>query len=195
VAAVVGPPWLDLNGVWQFVPDATNGSQTPVPIIVPNEYTLQGFRVPAGTPTRYTRTFTLPSTWAPHTGIRVKFRADGIYSLCTVTVNGQSVGGHLGGFTPFELDVTDVVVAGSNRIAIDVTGSSLADTLAAGAQYAAHDLGGITRKVYLLAVPEVSVSDVWATTTFTDSTYTDAWLNVSRIPTPFGLPWREWVRA
>lgn len=179
VQGVVGPPHLDLNGVWQFVPDATNTSLTPVPINVPGEYTLQGFRVPSGVPTQYTRTFALPPTWTAQKGLRVKLRADGIYSDCAVTVNGRSVGGHLGGFTPFELDVTEAVVGGSNRIAINVTGSSLADTLAAGQRYAVHDLGGITRKIYLIAVPEVSVSDVWATTTFTDSSYTDAWLNVS----------------
>ncbi len=54
--------------------------------------------------------------------------------------------------------------------------------LVAGAtQYASHDLGGITRKVYLLAVPEVSLADVHVVTLFPDSSYTSGvlCLNIS----------------
>lgn len=96
--------------------------------------------------------------------MRVKLKADGVYSLASVAINGVSVGSHLGGFTPFELDITDAVRSGPNTIHVNVTGASLADTLASGIRYAVHDLGGITRKIYLIVVPIVSVADAWVVT-------------------------------
>lgn len=94
-------------------------------------------------------------------------------------VNGVVAGSHLGGFTAFEVDCTELLDltqtdddggggggggGGVNNLTVTVSGSSLADTLASGARYAAHDLGGITRNVYLVAVPAVAQSDVFART-------------------------------
>lgn len=69
--------------------------------------------------------------------LRVKLRCDGVYSQGAISVNSHPVGGHLGGFTPFELDVTDAVAwnGASNTISIGVQGASLADTLASGSKY------------------------------------------------------------
>jgi beta-galactosidase len=57
-----------------------------------------------------------------------------------------------------------------------VTTVSIADTLAKGSTYASLDLGGITRKIFLFAVPALSIADVHVVTTFADATYTDAFL-------------------
>ena len=54
-----------------------------------------------------------------------------MYSEATVWINGKEAGRHLGGFTPFELDVTDLVKPGEeNLIALAVKNGSLADRLA-----------------------------------------------------------------
>ena len=169
--AAAGDLYMELHGVWDFSATGEAGDLTP--ILVPGEYTLQGYRVAAGQPVLYQRLFTPPAAWA---ALRVKLRCDGVYSNATVFVNGELVGAHLGGMTPFEFDVTDQLQPGTNTLTVLVVGASLADALAAGAQYATHDLGGITRKIGLLAVPAVSVADVHVVTAFAAGDYTAATL-------------------
>lgn len=172
--AGVAAPYMDLGGTWDFRPNASVGW---APITVPGEYTLQGFRVAAGTPVLYRRTFTLPGDWTP--SLLVRLRADGCYSNCTVYVNGALVGAHLGGFTPFELDVTAALAAPGeiNTLEITVVGSSLADTLSSASTYAVHDLGGISRKIGLAVVPPVNFANVHVITAFAPgSDYTAATL-------------------
>jgi beta-galactosidase/beta-glucuronidase len=153
-----------------------------VDIVVPGEYTLQGHRVASGAPVVYATAFSTPASWAA-AGLRVKLRCDGVYSNATVYMNGALAGSHLGGFTPFELDVTSLLDAagGANNLTIVVVSASLADTLASATQYAAHDIGGITRKIYLIAVPTVSIADVHVVTSFAGGDYSQATLalNVS----------------
>ena len=184
IAGNAGPLTFDLMGTWQFDP-APPGSAAGAnwsAITVPGEYTLQGFRVPAGQPVVYQTVFALPPSWSPP--FRTKLRCDGVYSNATVFVNGLWVGAHLGGFTPFEIDVTAALGSpgSNNTLTIVVVGASVADALASGSQYASHDLGGITRKIYLLAVPAVSVADAHVITTFATggAPYTDGFLFVVR---------------
>ena len=54
-----------------------------------------------------------------------------------------------------------------------VVSDTLEDVLASASQYAVHPLGGITRKIYLMAVPEIGMAGFDLTTTF-DSAYRDA---------------------
>lgn len=188
---------LDLNGEWQFNPAPSEpllralrtGSRVAaqaalaaspwVPIVVPGEYTLQGYRIAPFAPVVYQTQVTPPAAWG---GLRSKLRFDGAYSNATVYVDGVLAGAHLGGFTPFEVDITAFVTPGvSANLTVVLVGDSLADTLAKGSQYATHDLGGLTRKVYLLAAPTVSIADVHVVTSFSDQTYASAtlWLNIS----------------
>ena len=178
--AGVQTPVLSLNSEhetsteWSFDPSPINVSVQPSHIFVPGEYTLQGFRVPTGTRVRYARTVTLPQDWCTSKS-RIKLRFDGCYSKCTVSWNGNIIGTpHMGGFTPFELDVTGsanvTCSTGSNKenfLVVDLIGrGTLADTLASASQYASHDIGGITRKVTLYALPSLSVADVHALTSY-----------------------------
>ena len=182
----VKAPVLDLNGTWMFNPRPpaifpaqsipapfqpplgfSPGSDNWSPIQVPGEWVMQGFAVPPNTHAAYERSFTVPGDWA---GGRIKLRCDGIYSDAIVFVNGRLAGRHLGGFTPFELDITDLPRFGArNTILIGVQNNSVADDLASGSYYAAHELGGISRNIYLIHVPDVSVSDIYSQTRFDDA--------------------------
>lgn len=185
--AGVSDVFVDLGGVWRFHPaPPVNFWQSDVrglehesgwaPIQVPGEWAMQGFEVKPGTAAGYRRAFKVPRDWS---GKRVKLRCEGVYSDATVWINGKKAGEHQGGFTPFELDVTDLVQAkGENRIALAVINESKADTLASGTKYACHPLGGIPRAIRLVALPAAHVSSLQITTAF-DAAFRDATLGVS----------------
>ena len=158
---------LSLGGTWRFHPSPEKEfwkkkkGEGPgwKPIQVPGEWTMQGFRVKPGTAAAYRRTFRIPPSWE---GLRVKLRCDGVYSKAEVYLNGRPAGSHTGGFTPFELDVTDLVRTGGNEISLAVTNESIQDTLSCGSQYAAHQLGGITRRIRLFPLPSLNVASFHA---------------------------------
>lgn len=177
----LSPHTLDLNGVWKFTEKAPEvfrpleSVDAWSDIQVPGEWFMQGFDVAKTDAAGYARFFEVPEAWA---GQRLKLLFDGVYSDSEVFVNGTKVGAHVGGFTPFECDVTDAVGVGeTNQVTLKVKNDSLADSLASGSSYACHPLGGITRNVRLFAVPEVHVSDLTIQTRF-DEAFRDAELTV-----------------
>lgn len=163
-------PVLSLNGVWQF--SETPGKQAS--IVVPGQWSMQGFKVDSAAFGEYTTTFTLPADWKDK---QVKLRFDGVSSESVVYLNGKEIGSHMGGMTAFELDVTRHIQPGKNQLSLKVRSESLADMLGSLTQYAAHQLGGITRKVTLFAVPDVHIADLRIVTEL-DEQYQDAELKV-----------------
>lgn len=191
-------PVLSLNGTWQFNPSPKAGFQNReaeagewYPVVVPGQWSMQGFKVDSAGFGGYMTTFTLPADWK---GKQVKLRFDGVSSECTIWLNGQEIGTHMGGMTAFELDATPALRVGTNRLALKVRSESLADMLGSLTQYAAHQLGGITRKVTLFTVPDVHISDIRIVTDL-DEKYKDADLKVYLAVTNSGKEAEENIAA
>lgn len=77
---------------------------------------------------------------------------------CRVFLNGVQIAEHEGGFTPFEVDVTDKLVDGENFLAVEVSNRRTADAIPALA-FDWWNYGGITRDVMLVTVPRNYVED------------------------------------
>ena len=75
-----------------------------------------------------------------------------------VYVNGKKLGRHVGGFTPFCYDVTDVVHEGKNFVIVKVDNKRHADNVPTQI-FDWWNYGGITRDVLLVTVPETYVED------------------------------------
>jgi hypothetical protein len=194
-AAVAGcaVPMVDLGGTWKFITKAPEDLAAKQPadvavwkdIQVPGEWVMQGFTVahkpqgdfPCGTgeAAAYARSFSVPGDWK---GKKVKLRCDSVYSDTVIYINGKEAGKHIGCFIPFELEVTALVKPGQdNFITMSVMNESLADKLSNGSRYACHQLGGITRKIQLFAVPETHLSRLHVATQF-DAEFKNATLEL-----------------
>ena len=171
----IDTPVINLNGTWQFSaePDAKFWRSPKIrnekwqDIQVPGEWLMQGFEVKPNTMAAYSKEIQIPSSWKDHL---IQLKCDAVYSQSKVYVNGKLAGNHEGGLTPFQLDLTDLLKPGKkNTIIIGVQNESLADTLASATQYAAHSLGGITRKLELYALPKTFIKSAHYTTLVGDN--------------------------
>ena len=113
-----GQEQQSLDGKWDFMIDpvvAGEKAGTWDTITVPGNwdvlpeyatYTGKGW---------YRRTFTVPADWK---GKHLRLGFGAVYETARVALNGQELGSHRGGYTPFEFDVTDKVNYGGKNTVI-----------------------------------------------------------------------------
>lgn len=77
---------------------------------------------------------------------------------CKIYLNGQEIGQHEGGFTPFQIEVTDVVKQAGNFLALEVNNTRTADAIPAKS-FDWWNYGGITRDVMLVSTPKTYIQD------------------------------------
>jgi len=129
----------------------------------------------------YRRSFTVPEKMA---GKHLFLRFQAVKFVTRVTLNGKEVGGHFGGWEPFEIDVTKACREGKNDLLVrvqDVTGvidapmdyakqgrgirfiEQAKDSILApiGSQYTRV---GIWQPVGLIARPDIYIENVWVRT-------------------------------
>lgn len=75
-----------------------------------------------------------------------------------VFLNGEHLGSHIGGFTPFNYDITDKVKEGNNFVVVRVNNKLKPDDVPTS-NTDWWNYGGITRDVLLVETPSVSVDD------------------------------------
>lgn len=121
--------WLNLNGPWQlnFDPGQSGAEQRwqtkdkfDKEIMVPFclESALGGLRYKDFMPAIwYRRIFQIPETWA---GKRVLLHVEACDYFSRVYINGQPVGEHIGGYTPFSIEITCALRRGENSMVIEV---------------------------------------------------------------------------
>ncbi len=71
---------------------------------------------------------------------------------CRIWVNGQEAGRHIGGFTPFNFDVTNLLKKGENNVIVKVDNKRHAEDVPTQI-FDWWNYGGITRNVLLVKVP------------------------------------------
>ncbi|HEY6914980.1 MAG TPA: sugar-binding domain-containing protein, partial [Paludibacter sp.] len=77
---------------------------------------------------------------------------------CRVYLNGKEIGSHEGGFTPFQIEITNQVKTTDNFLAVEVNNSRTADAIPAMA-FDWWNYGGITRDVFLISTPQTFIQD------------------------------------
>ncbi|WP_324756493.1 glycoside hydrolase family 2 protein [Sphingobacterium thalpophilum] len=77
---------------------------------------------------------------------------------CRIYLNGQEIAQHEGGFTPFQVEITDAVKEKNNFLAVEVNNTRRVDAIPAMA-FDWWNYGGITRDVFLIRTPSVFIDD------------------------------------
>jgi len=166
------PRWKNLNGAWRFAFDpgdqglAEAWYRTPerldrtITVPFPWQSELSGVAEPevAGV-AWYARDFALTEAWR---GQRVHLVFGAVDWAADVWVNGEPVGGHDGGYTPFRLDVTDALRDGGNTVVVRAFDPGNDPEYPHGKQGFSWytNAGGIWQTVWLEAVPEVHVREI-----------------------------------
>ena len=174
-----------LDGLWRFALDTPDVREpwaavldTPLEAPVPSSYndlfTDSAIRDHVGW-VWYQRDVRVPRGWA---GERIVVRVDAATHEGVVYVDDTEVVRHVGGYLPFETDITDHVTAGgtfrltigvSNVLTNETQPPGRVETLADGRQVQRyyHDFynyAGLARSVWLASRPAVHVSDITVTT-------------------------------
>ncbi|NIR50485.1 hypothetical protein GWO43_18420 [candidate division KSB1 bacterium] len=142
---------INLNGAWQT---RREEGDSWTQVIVPGSYDFEGI-------VEFRRTFHLDSTFV---GRAVYLVAYGINNRCTIFINDEFLGGHLGGHTSFSLEIErdKLKIGGRNEIRILVDNTllprnSLPLKHRSGLGY---NYGGIFRDIFIMAAPPVHLVDL-----------------------------------
>ncbi|HYH94069.1 MAG TPA: glycoside hydrolase family 2 TIM barrel-domain containing protein [Candidatus Saccharimonadales bacterium] len=105
---------VDLDGTWRFIPDpermyGPDALPDGEAIAVPGCWEAQVARPYGIVSAWYRRPLLIPAGWD---GQRVVLHFQAVMYRCAVFIDGQHIGGHEGGYTPFEVEATGVVRAG-----------------------------------------------------------------------------------
>ncbi len=168
-----------LNGKWAAIPDQMNignrakwgsprlgrvtdklrelyyeGGET---LNVPGDWNSQNPEyVYFEAPMWYKRSF----LYEPQPNTRQFLHFAAVCSHADVYLNGEKLGSHKGGFTPFQFEVTGRLTEGENYVVVRVDNTRTPDTVPA-MHFDWWVYGGITRDVDLITTPDTFIKDYW----------------------------------
>lgn len=156
---------LNFNSDWKFVLGNARGAEAvdyddsiwgdvalPHSFSIPYDLNQNSFYIGYGW---YRKNFTADESMK---GKRINLEFEGVFQVCTIYVNGQKAGYHEGGYTGFNVDITDYVNydnGGENVIAIQVDNNWRPDLAPRGGDH--QFSGGIYRDVSLTVTNPVHV--------------------------------------
>ncbi len=112
---MVRKDWLNLNGLWNL--KLGDGTESKILVPYPPESALSGVMKHSDRLT-YRRTFAVPKDWL---GQRVLLHFGAVDWEAKVSVNGQELGTHRGGYDEFSFDITDALKpAGPQEVTVEV---------------------------------------------------------------------------
>lgn len=167
---------IPLNGQWQSIPDPTGignwrevwKERKAVKKTDFVEYSFEGgplINVPGDFNSQLLELTYLEGTvWYKKTfqykpvGHRLFLHFGAVNYLSHVYLNGNHIGQHEGGFTPFQFEITGAVKEGENTIVVKVNNSRAEDGIP-GTGYDWFNYGGITREVNLVETQNTFVED------------------------------------
>ena len=207
--------WMNLNGPWDYA--ITGSSRQPakyegtilVPFSPEAELSGVGRSLKSGEWLWYHRQVLIPEQFSGK-GLLLHFGA--VDQTATVWVNGRQAGSHVGGYLPFDLDITQLVEDGVADIVVRVTDDTEKSGLTRGKQRTKRGgiwytpQSGIWQTVWMEAVPASYVRNLLITPDFDNAvveiaaeTVGDAlayaqfegqsYLLPARIPVPEFEPW------
>ena len=126
------PQWLNLNGLWDYaitkkdapLPKTFDG-KILVPFAIESSLSGVGKTIKADQSLWYERKFQIPEDWK---GKNVLLNFGAVDWKAEVFVNGNKIGEHTSGYTPFSFNITKNLKDGENSLAVrvwDSTGNGL----------------------------------------------------------------------
>ena len=135
-------------------------------VIVPSELCTQGFNIENNAEYYYRRTVNIPQDYCKN---RVFLRFEGVYSNARVWINNKFCASHIGGFTPWDVEITDFAGCGKISLTVGVADmegdrkspwnpdGGYQSNSAWASFYAHHNIGGILRDITLFCLPKQSI--------------------------------------
>ena len=161
--------WLNLNGLWEYAitrtpepPESFEG-EILVPFSPETELSGVGRCLKKGEFLWYRRSFLLPENWS---GKRLLLHFGAVDQYAAVWVNGAPAVEHVGGFLPFEADVTEAVADNTVTVLVRVTDETDRGWHTRGKQRRRRGgiwytpQSGIWQTVWMEAVPESYVKSL-----------------------------------
>lgn len=143
-------------------------------VVVPSSLIMQGFDIENNTEYYYKKEVEVPTDFK---GNRVYLRFEGVYSNARIWINNQYIRHHVGGFTPWDCDITPFAgekhitlivgvtdVEGDQRGLWNPAGGAISNA-AWASYYAHHNIGGILRDITLFALPDTYLAQTHVHTT------------------------------